>query len=257
MGELERVVINEPTETENITLEQQAEMQEAEATGSSVEEPQEEDSPVAEDRPEWLDEKFKSPEDMAEAYAELQKKLSSAEESTEEDKNTNTVEGAQPEVITNATLEYEQAGELSEGTYEALENIGLPKAYVEEYIQGQEALRTVSVTELHNSVGGQEEFDNMLSWASESLSEGEIDVFNSTVSTGTPEQRSMAIKGLHARYSFESNSPSLKQGTTSGNAVKPFSSTKELQRAMSDRRYSEVPAYREEVEKRLSVSSIL
>ena len=250
MGELERVVINEPTETENITLEQQAEMQEAEATGSSVEEPQEED------RPEWLDEKFKSPEDMAKAYAELQKKLSSAEESTEEAKD-NTVEGAQQEVIANATLEYEQTGKLSEGTYEALENIGLPKAYVEEYIQGQEALRTVSITELHNSVGGQEEFDNMISWASESLGEGEFDVFNSMVSTGTPEQRSMAIKGLHARYSFESNSPSLKQGTTSGNAVKPFSSTKELQRAMSDRRYSEVPAYREEVEKRLSVSSIL
>ena len=250
MGELERVVINEPTETENITLEQQAEMQEAEATGSSVEEPQEED------RPEWLDEKFKSPEDMAKAYAELQKKLSSAEESTEEAKD-NTVEGAQQEVIANATLEYEQTGKLSEGTYEALENIGLPQSYVEEYIQGQEALRTVSITELHNSVGGQEEFDNMISWASESLGEGEFDVFNSMVSTGTPEQRSMAIKGLHARYSFESNSPSLKQGTTSGNAVKPFSSTKELQRAMSDRRYSEVPAYREEVEKRLSVSSIL
>ena len=256
MGELERVVINEPTETENITLEQQAEMQEAEATGSSVEEPQEEDSPVAEDRPEWLDEKFKSPEDMAKAYAELQKKLSSAEESTEEAKD-NTVEGAQQEVIANATLEYEQTGKLSEGTYEALENIGLPQSYVEEYIQGQEALRTVSITELHNSVGGQEEFDNMISWASESLGEGEFDVFNSMGSTGTPEQRSMAIKGLHARYSFESNSPSLKQGTTSGNAVKPFSSTKELQRAMSDRRYSEVPAYREEVEKRLSVSSIL
>ena len=256
MGELERVVINEPTETENITLEQQAEMQEAEATGSSVEEPQEEDSPVAEDRPEWLDEKFKSPEDMAKAYAELQKKLSSAEESTEEAKD-NTVEGAQQEVIANATLEYEQTGKLSEGTYEALENIGLPQSYVEEYIQGQEALRTVSITELHNSVGGQEEFDNMISWASESLGEGEFDVFNSMVSTGTPEQRSMAIKGLHARYSFESNSPSLKQGTTSGNAVKPFSSTKELQRAMSDRRYSEVPAYREEVEKRLAVSSIL
>ena len=256
MGELERVVINEPTETENITLEQQAEMQEAEATGSSVEEPQEEDSPVAEDRPEWLDEKFKSPEDMAKAYAELQKKLSSAEESTEEAKD-NTVEGTQQEVIANATLEYEQTGKLSEGTYEALENIGLAQSYVEEYIQGQEALRTVSVTELHNAVGGQEEFDNMISWASESLGEGEFDVFNSMVSTGTPEQRSMAIKGLHARYSFESNSPSLKQGTTSGNAVKPFSSTKELQRAMSDRRYSEVPAYREEVEKRLSVSSIL
>lgn len=256
MGELERVVINEPTETENITLEQQAEMQEAEATGSSVEEPQKEDSPVAEERPEWLDEKFKSPEDMAKAYAELQKKLSSAEESTEE-ANDNTVEGTQQEVIANATLEYEQTGKLSEGTYEALENIGLPQSYVEEYIQGQEALRTVSVTELHNAVGGQEEFDNMISWASESLGEGEFDVFNSMVSTGTPEQRSMAIKGLHARYSFESNSPSLKQGTTSGNAVKPFSSTKELQRAMSDRRYSEVPAYREEVEKRLAVSSIL
>ena len=69
MAEANRVVINEPTENEEITLEQQAEMQE-EAVATS-----EEQTPT-EERPEWLDEKFNSPEDLAKAYTELQKKLS-------------------------------------------------------------------------------------------------------------------------------------------------------------------------------------
>ena len=61
MAEANRVVINEPTENEEITLEQQAEMQE-EAVATS-----EEQTPT-EERPEWLDEKFNSPEDLAKAY---------------------------------------------------------------------------------------------------------------------------------------------------------------------------------------------
>ena len=98
----------------------------------------------------------------------------------------------------------------------------------------------------------------MTAWAAENLSEGEVATFNNLLETGTPEQQNLAIKGLYAQYVGDAGSgPSLKQGSTSGNAIKPFSSTAELQRAMSDQRYTDVPAYRDEVEKRLSVSSIL
>lgn len=253
MAEANRVVINEPTENEEITLEQQAEMQE-EAVATS------EEQPATEERPEWLDEKFNSPEDLAKAYNELQKKLSEPKEETEEVASEETPQDNidSSDVVTKATLEFDEKGELSEDTFAALEKAGLPKEYVEAYIAGQQALVERNAVDLYNSIGGEEEYDGMIQWAGETLTEGEVDTFNELVINGTPEQQRLAIKGLHAQYRGATGSgPALKQGTTSGNSVKPFSSTKELQRAMSDRRYQEVPSYREEVERRLSVSNIL
>jgi len=253
MAEANRVVINEPTENEEITLEQQAEMQE-EAVAAS------EEQPATEERPEWLDEKFNSPEDLAKAYNELQKKLSEPKEETEEVANEETPSDNidSSGAVGKATLEFEEKGELSEETFAELEKAGLPKEYVESYIAGQQALVERNALDLYNSIGGEEEYDGMIQWAGESLSEQEVETFNELVVNGTPEQQRLAIKGLHAQYRGSTGSgPALKQGTTSGNSVKPFSSTKELQRAMSDRRYAEVPSYREEVERRLSVSNIL
>tara|TARA_R100000734_G_C3311142_1_gene101955 strand:+ start:169 stop:930 length:762 start_codon:yes stop_codon:yes gene_type:complete len=253
MAEANRVVINEPTENEEITLEQQAEMQE-EAVATS------EEQPATEERPEWLDEKFNSPEDLAKAYNELQKKLSEPKEETKEVASEETPQDNidSSDVVTKATLEFDEKGELSEDTFAALEKAGLPKEYVEAYIAGQQALVERNAVDLYNSIGGEEEYDGMIQWAGETLTEGEVDTFNELVINGTPEQQRLAIKGLHAQYRGSTGSgPALKQGATSGNSVKPFSSTKELQRAMSDRRYQEVPSYREEVERRLSVSNIL
>lgn len=253
MAEANRVVINEPTENEEISLEQQAEMQEEAANTS-------EEQPATEERPEWLDEKFNSPEDLAKAYTELQKKLSEPKEETEEVASEETPQDNidSADVVTKATLEFDEKGELSEDTFAALEKAGLPKDYVEAYIAGQQALVERNAVDLYNSIGGEEEYDGMIQWAGETLTEGEVDTFNELVINGTPEQQKLAIKGLHAQYRGSTGSgPALKQGTTSGNSVKPFSSTKELQRAMSDRRYQEVPSYREEVERRLSVSNIL
>ena len=255
MAEANRVVINEPTENEEITLEQQAEMQE-EAVAAS------EEQPATEERPEWLDEKFNSPEDLAKAYNELQKKLSETNKEAEEEEVANEETPSDnidsSGAVGKATLEFEEKGELSEETFAELEKAGLPKEYVESYIAGQQALVERNALDLYNSIGGEEEYDGMIQWAGESLSEQEVETFNELVVNGTPEQQRLAIKGLHAQYRGSTGSgPALKQGTTSGNSVKPFSSTKELQRAMSDRRYQEVPSYREEVERRLSVSNIL
>ena len=254
MAEANSVVINEPTENEEITLEQQAEMQEEQAVATS------EEQPATEERPEWLDEKFNSPEDLAKAYTELQQKLSEPKEETEEVASEETPQDNidSSDVVTKATLEFDEKGELSEDTFAALEKAGLPKDYVEAYIAGQQALVERNAVDLYNSIGGEEEYDGMIQWAGETLTEGEVDTFNELVINGTPEQQRLAIKGLHAQYRGDTGSgPARKQGTTSGNSVKPFRSTKELQRAMSDRRYAEVPSYRQEVEKRLSVSNIL
>jgi hypothetical protein len=261
MGEVNRVEINAPTETENITLEQEAEMKAVEQQ-ETAEDSSESNQLEGEERPEWLDDKFKTPEDLAKAYSELEKKMSNGAEDQKEESGEEGDSEATPEsdnVITNATLEYEETGELSSDTFKSLEDAGLPKEYVESFIAGQEALAEQQATELQAEVGGKEQYEGMVSWAAENLPDADLDTFNSLVTKGSPEERRLAVKGLYAQYVGHGGggSPALKQGNTSGNSIRPFSSTAELQRAMSDRRYEDVPSYREEVEKRLAVSSIL
>ena len=68
---MERVVIQEHSEDENISLEKQAAMQDeaAKARGQSIvsesEKVEETETPIESERPEWLPEKFDTAEDMA------------------------------------------------------------------------------------------------------------------------------------------------------------------------------------------------
>jgi hypothetical protein len=67
----------------------------------------------------------------------------------------------------------------------------------------------------------------------------------------------MAVKGLYAQFQASGNaSPSLQQGSTSGSgSVQGFNSSAQMVAAMQDPRYKNDPAYRANIEKRLSVSN--
>ena len=221
--------VNETSEEENISLEKQAAMQEEAAQQRNqtiesntdetpAEEPQEE---VTEERPEWLDEKFNSPEDLAKAYNELQKKQSSKEDKkadkTEEAPSSKTVE-----VISGASQEFSEKGELSDKSFIELEKAGISRDMVEAYIRGQESIATSEALEVQNEVGGNANYNAMAEWASDNLSENDLDGFNSIVEHGSVDQAKMAVKGLYAQFiSAGGNPPELAQGGTSGSSVKP------------------------------------
>lgn len=272
MAELQQIQVNEVTEEENISLEQQAAMQEEAANqrnqtleadpkaGKETVEEQlkEEEAP---ERPEWLDEKFESPEEMAKAYNELQKKLSKSKETkksepkaTQEEDTTTGLNSA----ISEATSEFAESGELSDSTFEALEKAGLPREFVESYINGQQAMSVQQAAAIQESIGGQGNYEAMSEWASEHLAEGELDAFNSIVEGGSVEAAKVAVKGLYSQFlAAGGKGPSLVQGSTAGEAgAKPFGSAAQLTEAMRDKRYSTDPAYREMIEKRLAVSTI-
>ena len=84
------------------------------------------------ERPEWLPEKFNTPEDMAKAYGELENKLGQPTENkteetpTPEPKAEETLEIAE-KAVSNAGLdmsalqsEYSESGTLKDTSYEAL-----------------------------------------------------------------------------------------------------------------------------------------
>jgi len=214
-----------------------------------------EETPPSE-RPEWLPEKFASPEDMAKAYSELEGKLSG---STEETQSEPVEPSDSFNAITAASNEFADSGQLSDETFKSLEDAGLPRDLVEAYIQGQQALAETQAGQLYDSVGGQESYNAMAQWASENLDQASQDAFNQIVESGSVEQAKVAVQGIYAQYraAVGGTEPKLAQGSTTGNTVTPFYSAKSLTDAMADPRYKHDPGYQAEVHKRLSVSDIL
>ena len=272
MADLHQVQINEVNEEENISLEKQAAMQEEAANQrnqtleadpkegkETIEEQLKVDEESAEEeRPEWLDEKFESPEEMAKAYKALQQKMSKPKA----DKKASVEETSAPEATTgaieDARNEFAENGELSDKAFDALEAAGLPRSFVEQYIAGQEAMSIQQAATIQESIGGAGNYEAMAEWASENLADGDLDAFNAIVEGQSVEQARVAVKGLYAQFQAAGGKgPALVQGSTSGDAgVKPFGSTAQVTEAMRDPRYASDPAYRENVEKRMSVSSI-
>lgn len=257
---MERVVINESTEDENISLEKQEAMQE-EARQQKGQ---------AEERPQWLDDKFKSPEELAKAYNELQSKLGENTQPTDEEEPTKPAEENSNEAeadsepapkmdkaIDKATNEYSERGELSDKTFIALEKAGLPREMVETYLRGQEAIALGQAAEVQEVVGGNANYNAMTEWAGENLSDGDVNAFNSIVEGSSADQAKMAVKGLYAQFLASGGQPpELMQGATSGTGVKPYSSTAQITEAMKDARYKNDPAFRASVEQRLAVSDV-
>ena len=107
-------------------------------------------------------------------------------------------------------------------------------------------------------VGGQQAYEDMVSWASESLNEASIDAFNNAMNSGNIETANLAIQGLQAQYrSVNGNEPSLVMGETKSVTGGVFNSAAQLTQAMRDPRYSSDSAYRQEVALKLSRSNVL
>ena len=260
MAELHRVEINEKAPSEI----------EPEEKPNTEEQPQAEaDVPQTEDRPEWLPEKFKTPEDMSKAYSELEKKLGQApkEEQQEpeqveekaEDETEQSEEGVSEayQAVAEASKEFfENDGQLSEETYNVLEKAGLPRDLVDSYAAGQQALLASEEGQIKSVAQGN--YDAMAEWANENLPQEEIDAFDEAVTGGTISQAKLAVQGLYARYQNEVGAkPKLTQGSVNGVSTVPFKSMQELARAQSDPRYkSGDKAYHEEIDRRLAVSKI-
>lgn len=262
MAELHRVEINEKVQGEIEPDDA------AEAVGTISEEQAGEEQQM--ERPDWLPEKFKSPEDMAQAYSELEKKMGQGTneeqpaETTEE--NEGDVQDDKPDdnenadynaAVVDASKEFfENDGQLSEETYEKLAKAGLPKELVDSYAAGQQALLQTEEGEIKSVANGQ--FDAMAEWANDNLEQEEINAFDDIVTTGTKEQAKFAVKSLYDRYTqANGSSPKLVQGAVTGGSTMPFKSMQELARAQSDPRYkSGDKAYHEEIDRRLSVSRL-
>ena len=262
---------------ENInTHEEQGETQEhVDAMIAKGEELERNNNPNQEERPDWLPEKFKSVEDMASAYNNLEKKLGGKqEEATEEEvvenkevpeeKVSETEASEVEQVLDKAGVdfkglqnEFNEQGSLSEGAYEALQEAGFPQNLVDSWIQGQQALNNNYQNSVHEIVGGAEAYQEMIGWAGDNLSESEISAYDRAVSSGDIDMVKLAVAGLRTKYqTVEGADPSLLGGQSTSSSGGTYSSWAEVTNAMRDSRYESDPSYRQQVASKLERSDI-
>lgn len=222
--------------------------------------------------PEYIPEKYRngSVEEahaaMAKGYAELEGKMGSSNEDADADDGDGDDDGADDDggdsdsneggmELAELEAEYlENDGKLSEDTYEAMAKRGMGREEVDSYIAGQKALATQLISRVHDLVGGEDSYTQMLTWATNNWSPEEVAGFDKVMVEGDEAQITLAVRGLKATFEQEAGKdPSLLQGGTDKtvDVSGTYASKAEMTKDMSDPRYKSDPAYRAMVARKL------
>jgi hypothetical protein len=217
------------------------------------------EKPADTERPAWLPEKFKTAEDFAKAYGELESKLGKPK--TDDAPKAPTAEEATAKGIDLAALtaEYKEKGALSAESLTKLEAAGFTKAHVEQFIAGGGAKVAAVRAEFAEIAGGDEQLGKVLEWAKTGLDAAEQAAYDELLDAGKSAAAKLVFKSIVDRYTADVGSePALVEGerVPSMAGVKPFLSDEQLVAAMSDPRYKAGDkAYHAQVQRRLSISN--
>jgi len=204
--------------------------------------------------------KFNTQDELVKSYQELEKKLGS--QPKEEVKTDGLKAEAKPEGLKGVDFkavqdEFEENGSLSDDTYNNLEKSGLPKSYVDNYIEGIKAVATRFEQQAYDSVGGQEEYSKMINWVKDSLTKDEVDMFNNGIEKDN-QTALYTIKGMAARYKANTSEPNLRVGETAvASTGMRYESMAQVKADMSDPKYENDSAFRKQVEEKLARSTII
>ena len=226
--------------------------------------------------------KFKSVEDLAASYKELEGKLGQVteEDQTQSEEETETTDsefnaeeyygdglasvleevGIDPQEISERF--YNDDG-ISEDDYAKLGEAGFSRQIIDTYLDGlrgggqSEDIASNQIQGIKDSVGGDENYSKMVAWALESLPAEEVKAFNDLTETANAPAIKMAVQGLYSQYNNAMGvEPSLVSGRASSGGPTPFRSTAEVVTAMSDPRYGKDVTYTEDVQRRLGGSDV-
>lgn len=260
MSETQKIVINRSTEEingevgkEEAYIESIRKKEEEASVAEEKNKPESQEPAAKESKPSWLPEKFATPEDMAAAYKELERKVGTKIPEPTKAPDSSSLEPFHKE--------FSETGTVSEDSIKKIVNLGYPESFVRSYIQGQQSLMEAQNNSIMSRAGGREAYSQMVEWAAENLDEGEIEAFNSTVSSGNTSSINLAVDGLKSRWYASTGVPGktpLVLGETSTAASSgAYRSIAEVVQAMKDPRYDKDPAYRKEVESRVALSNVL
>ena len=230
--------------------------------------------------------KFKSVEDLAKSYRELEGKLGTRnqEETPTEESTTEKTETETPEfnpveaygenvagILEEAGIDaldlnnrFQETGELNEDDYSKLAAKGLPKHLVDTYLNGLKGTSNTTtdipaqqIQSIKDSIGGDDNYAKMTSWAEQNLPQEDAEAFNKLTKTGDTPTIRMAVQGLYSQYTNAMGvEPNLVTGKPSTSGPSPYRSTAEVVNAMKDPRYGKDVTYTEDVQNRLGNSDV-
>jgi len=223
---------------------------------------------LAEQQEQLLAGKFKNAEDLEKSYIELQKKLGSQEETTEEEVTETKDEEVkeEKEKIDTSFLETlwdEANSEFTQDTLKKLESMDvkdIAQMYLEQRstnTKEEPSFTEENVTQLKDIVGGDSEYTSMMGWAKDNLQEREVEMYDEIMEQGNPLAAFFAVQSLAYRYNDAKGvDGQMLQGKATTEKGDAFRSQAEVVRAMSDPRYDNDPAYRQDIYDKLERSNL-
>lgn len=238
--------------------------------------------------PELLLGKFRSQDDLAKAYQELEKKLGQPKQETNPEPASaegysadqavgvygeGPVEALREKGIDMADVMFkaDQGQDISEHYDTLAEAFGVTRQVVENYVskaQGSAPAEAPGLTEsdaaeLKAMVGGDAAFSKLSQWAAGNLDQAELAKYNAVVDSGNKDAIEWALKALQARVAAPDSvvEPKLYGGGEAAAKTK-FESQQQVLDAMNKRNgrgqrmYDVDEAYRDKVQRLLAVSDV-
>ena len=228
---------------------------------------------IAEQQEQLLAGKYKDAAELEKAYKELEAKLGEQETEQaepEEETQQETSLSDNASLNTDASEEYySNEGKLSPETldkFKGMSSEDLVNAYIEvtnspDWQASPPTASDISdsqIDQVKATVGGDQAYGNMVAWAGQNLDAQYVEAFDNIISNGDIGSIQLAVNGLKAQYEqsngYEGKMYTGKAPQTTGDV---FRSQAELVQAMSDRRYDNDPAYRQDVIAKLERSNNL
>jgi hypothetical protein len=175
--------------------------------------------------------KYRDAAELERAYIELQGKLGEPSESEE--------------VV-------EETGQ------EETEEVEVDEQEVEEVQETPYMMNDESIEVLMQTAGGQQNYDQMISWASENFSQQEIEMYDHVMDSGDAAAAMFAVQALKNAYrdSTGRDGELLTGSSAPADPSNNFRSQAEVMEAMNDPRYDNDPAYRQDVFDKLERSNV-
>ena len=221
--------------------------------------------------------KYQNTQELEKAYTELEKKLGEKSEPDSEEIESEYEDSEDESEYEEEKYEEEEGSildqlwdegtnsQLTKETFEQLEKMS-PIEVAKLAMQDRSALlaqvgpkefTNEDVTQIHNLVGGEENYSNLMDWANQSMPDQEVQLFDAVMEQGNPLAAYFAVQAMALRYQDAAGRDGeMLTGKPPTMNADAFQSQAELVQAMADARYNDDPAYRDAVQAKLERSNI-
>jgi hypothetical protein len=228
------------------------------------------------ERPAWLDPKYKTVEDFLKSHKELERKLSEGGTKKDEPKVEETPDVATAEEKKAATDAAKKAGvdlraisqaylangELTAEDYTKLEAAGYPREMVDVYAEGLMNRLNATQNAAFELVGGEAQYGELIDWAIANLPQDEQDAFDEAVNSNNKARALFAIKGLKAARDAAvkesaSEEPEEQISKNGKSAKTTYDHIDDYMADLNDPRYDTNETFRRKVMEKLDRSNIM